>query len=263
MECFVDFIGLCAPGMTSWEEGRGVLRNEQPFKYAELPRINPQVLPPNERRRTTHLIKIALQVACEAIEQSGLDARQIPSVFASSLGDMEITDRICRALSMDERPVSPTQFHNSVHNAPAGYWSIATSAQQNSLSLSAHNASFAAGLLEAACLVNQEVEQALLVAYDVTAPEPLRKYTSVTESFAVAILLSRRGRTRTEIDLRTAEGHQGATPMHASELEKIRQVNPAARSLPLLACLANDKDGNVLLPYVDDQCLAVSVQHAG
>ena len=168
MKCAIDFIGLCAPGMSNWEEAQGILRNEQPFEYAELPSMKPQVLPPNERRRVTRLIKIALQVACEVSELSALEANGVPNVFASSLGDIEITDKICRALATDEKPVSPTQFHNSVHNAPAGYWSIATASKQNSTSLSAHDASFAAGLLETACLVNQEAEKALLVAYDVT-----------------------------------------------------------------------------------------------
>ncbi len=41
----------------------------------------------------------------------------------------------------------PTQFHNSVHNAVAGYWSIATKSTQPMTCLAAHDHSFAAGLL--------------------------------------------------------------------------------------------------------------------
>ena len=32
---------------------------------------------------------------------------------------------VCTALTEPDYPVSPTRFSNSVHNAPAGYWSIA------------------------------------------------------------------------------------------------------------------------------------------
>ena len=110
MKCAIDFIGVCGPGMANWKEAQEILRNTKTFEYVELPSLKPQVLPPNERRRATRLIKIALQVACEVSEQSGLDANGVPSVFASSLGDIEITDRICRALATDEKLVSPTQF---------------------------------------------------------------------------------------------------------------------------------------------------------
>jgi hypothetical protein len=50
---------------------------------------------------------------------------------------------------MAEKMVSPTLFHNSVHNTPAGYFSIATGIQTASVSLSAGDNTFSAGLIEA------------------------------------------------------------------------------------------------------------------
>ena len=43
--------------------------------------------------------------------------------------------------------ISPTQFHNSVHNAAAGYWHIAAGSAAPSLSVGGHDGAFAAGLL--------------------------------------------------------------------------------------------------------------------
>ena len=83
------------------------------------------------------------------------------TVFASSGGDSEVLDKICTALTLPDRPVSPTQFHHSVHNTPAGYWSIATGCTQPSLSLSAYDSSFSAGLLEAAALAWAEAVRVL------------------------------------------------------------------------------------------------------
>ena len=45
--------------------------------------------------------------------------------------------------------VSPTQFHNSVHNAAAGYWSIATGSQQAAHLPGCHDVTAAAALLKA------------------------------------------------------------------------------------------------------------------
>ena len=79
------------------------------------------------------------------------NAQHWQSVFASSGGDYPIIDAICMGLSPRQR-YFPTQFHNSVHNAVAGYWSIATGAQSASSSISAFQDTFAAGIFEAAVL---------------------------------------------------------------------------------------------------------------
>ena len=56
----------------------------------------------------------------------------------------------CAARSpVNRTTVSPTRFHNSVHNAAAGYWTIGAGAMQPATAISAFDASFAQGLLEA------------------------------------------------------------------------------------------------------------------
>ena len=89
--------------------------------------------------------------------------------------------------------MSPTQFHNSVHNAPGGYWSIALATRAPSTSLCAVEASFAAGLLEACAQAVAERRDVLLIAYDVPYPEPLASLWTVAEPFAVAMVLSNEG----------------------------------------------------------------------
>ena len=51
-------------------------------------------------------------------------------MFASTYGDLAITDYMCSTLAKAPMTLSPTRFHNSVHNAAAGYWSIATACRQ-------------------------------------------------------------------------------------------------------------------------------------
>ncbi len=60
-----------------------------------------------------------------------LDGKEpMPAVFACSGGDTDVINRLCSALMLPGCPVSPQQFVNSVHNAPAGYWSIAEAEQR-------------------------------------------------------------------------------------------------------------------------------------
>ncbi len=133
----------------------------------------PQSLPPAERRRTGLAIKVALAVAFDAIAAGQLDARQLATVFTSSGADNDNCDAICKTLASDDRSISPTRFHNSVHNAPAGYWGIASGAMTPATVLCAHDASFGAGLLEALTQVAVEGLGTLLIAYDMPYPEPL------------------------------------------------------------------------------------------
>ncbi|MFP4181226.1 beta-ketoacyl synthase chain length factor [Thiohalospira sp.] len=229
-------IGLVAPGLPSWEAAREVLAGRQEYAPAPLERFVPGVLPANERRRTTPPIKLALQVAEEAVGGVTPEAAELASVFASSDGDLVVVDRICSALAQPDRPVSPTDFHNSVHNAPAGYWGIAAGATEPSTSISAREDTFAAGLLEAATQVMASGAPVLLVAYDHPAPGPLAERPPVRAPFGVSLVLTPdTGAAR----LRLVPGATDeVTPMEEASLEALRRSSPAARSLPLLAGVA-------------------------
>ena len=61
-----------------------------------------------------------------AAEASGLPYTTLRPVFASGNGDGITVGAILEMLTKPDGFVSPTQFHNSVHNAAAGYWSIGT-----------------------------------------------------------------------------------------------------------------------------------------
>src|SRR5690606_42059827 len=62
---------------------------------------------------------------------------------------LAITDYMAATLASDPRSISRTRFHNSVHNAAAGYWTIGAGCTAAATAVSAGPASFAQGLLEA------------------------------------------------------------------------------------------------------------------
>ena len=260
MRLFVSAVGVVAPGMEGWEQAREVLSGRAVWQSQPLGAFKPALLPANERRRTTHLIKLALHTAEDALRDYDGRAAELASVFASSEGDAEIADRICRALLLPDRPVSPTQFHNSVHNAAAGYWAIASGSQRFSTSIAAGPATFAHGLLEAASVAVLEQQDVMLLAYDFPLPPPLYGRGLAREPFGVALILSPHAgpRCRSQLTLSLASG---AAPAHTAEMpwHELVDANPAAASLPLLSLLAANEQGQLHLPCSDRQSVVVEV----
>ena len=248
-----------APGLVGWQNSLSSLKGTVAYRKTPLPKLSPVLLAANEQRRTTHLIKLALQVAHEATETLSDEQKKIATVFSSCEGDTEILDKNCTALTLLDRPISPTHFHNSVHNAPAGYWAIANKNSMPSTSIAAQKISFSAGLLDVAVYIQVEQQQALFVAYDSIAPQTLEKAVCVSESFATALYLSpvKTKNSYGELALSLSD-QEKPDQMDNAKLEKLRTSNPAAHSLPLLSAVAKKIKTNITLPYLSDHRLVIS-----
>jgi len=262
MQLYVDGVGLWAPGLAGWSASREILAGRELYRETALERPAPTILPPTERRRSGNTVLLAVQSAQEAIEHAAVNPRDAASVFASSSGDMEIVHDLCTALAQPERLVSPTRFHNSVHNAAAGYWSIATGSQQVSTSLSCYDTTFAAGLIESAAQVAGEYRPVLFVAYDWPPPPPLHAKRPLSAAFSVGMMLSPKQSEHSiaALKIETAILCAGQINIMADAgMEILRCGNPAARALPLLAAIARHQSAIVTLEYLDGNCLQVGV----
>ena len=260
---FVDGIGLLGPGLSNWVQGRQHLDGSLPYQAGLCILPLPMALPPAERRRAGAVVKVSLAVAQEAVAASGLQASALPSVFSSSSGDGINCHEICAALASNDRLISPTRFHNSVHNAASGYWSISTGAMCSSSVLCAFDGSFAAGLLEAMTQAVVDDSAVLLVAYDTDYPEPLYSKRPVPDTLGVALVLSpwRNAHSVARITLQGTSflTSAAADTMIEAALELLRQAIPAARALPLLQAIARKQTTPLVLAYLDDMQLAVEV----
>jgi hypothetical protein len=255
-------IGVAGPGLPDWPGTRDVLLNRAAYDASQRPTLKSNLLPPTERRRSTEVINLALHVGEEALARAGGDAANVRTVFASSGGDSLILHRICETLATPERLVSPTQFHNSVHNAAAGYWHIGMHSRAASTALSSYDDSFASGLLETVAWLDDDPAPVLLVAYDVPAPPPLFAARPLSAAFGLALLLGRdpaRPHVAT-LNVRLLDARPETEPLLNPALEPLRSGNPAARALPLLQALASGSDVRVALPYFDDAGLEIPVQ---
>jgi hypothetical protein len=256
----IQGIGVLGPGLADWPSAASVLNQTHPYQRERTILPLPSALPSAERRRAGRATQLALAVGAEAVAQAGLDAGTVPSVFSSSGGDGEVCHEICVALAGADRLISPTRFHNSVHNAPAGYWSIAHGCAEASVSLCAHDASFGAGLLEALSQLALNTQPVLLVAYDADYPQPLRARRPIPDAFGVGLLLAPRGSEPALARLKIELCDDAATNLESPELEALRISIPAARSLPLLQRLAQTRRGRIILDYLDTARLAVEVE---
>jgi len=256
---WIGALGVLGPGLADWPGAAAVLAGRAAWQPAPTVLAAPQLLPPAERRRTGRIVKLALTVGLEAVAAAGVDAVDLATVFSSSSGDGLNCHQICETLASDDRQISPTRFHNSVHNAAAGYWSIATGATAPAAVLCAYDGSFAAALLEAVVQVAVARAPCLLVAYDADYPEPLRAARPVPDAFGVALLLTpepaanNAGRIALQLTEAPADRLDGAP------LEALRQAIPAARSLPLLAAIARGQHGRVVLDYLAGVQLAADL----
>ena len=247
-------VALIGPGLPDWAAARAVLSGERAYAHAATVVPAPVLLPPNERRRSSLAVRIALAVGAGARPADG-----IATVFASSSGDVDTCHAICEQLAGEDRLISPTRFHNSVHNAPSGYWSIATRDMRASTSLCAFDGSFAAGLLEAGALVRAGGAPVLLVVYDAPYPEPLRAKRPVTDAFGLALRLAPPAADGALAKLAIAATAARPDALEAPALESMRRTIPAARALPLLGRLARGEPGTAVIDYLEDLALEVAV----
>jgi len=264
MRAWIDGVGLYAPGLANWESSLPVLRGEVPYVATAAPKLAPSLLPADVRRRTTDHIRLAVEVGAQAVAHAAADGAELWSVFASSESDGAITHNICEEVAKSPPQVSPTRFHNSVNNAPAGYWCMAVQSRQPSTSLAAFDASAAAGLLEAVAQTSTEHTGVLLIVHDTPLPEPLNSARPMIAIFGAALVLTPQPTPHSLAQIELAIAPHAGEPSRLPDaaLDGLRTGNPAARMLPLLAALARREAANLQMPYVHSQALQIKVMKA-
>ena len=250
--------GVLGPGLPDWTVARAVLAGAAPYEPAPAPEPAPALLPATERRRASASVRWALTVGEQALRACGREGAEIATVFVSCGGDGIITHQICEALATPPHAVSPTRFHNSVHNAPAGYWSIAVQSTAPSTSLSGFHGAFAIGLLEAATQATVQERSVLLLAYDLPYPEPMHALWPITQPFAASLLLDPPAAAGVALDIELREG--AARESWPGMLPVELRANPAARALELFTAALRGGASRVELPYSEASHLAVEVR---
>ena len=260
LSAWIDGIGFLAPGLPDWPSARAVLRGETPLTAAPSILPVPSILPPPERRRASRVVKLTLAIGLEAVADAGADVSTLATVFTASGADGHNCHALCEQLASDDRQISPTRFHNSVHNAAAGYWGIATKSMAPCQVICAYDASFGAGLLDALGQVVVDQQPTLLISYDSEYPEPLHNKRDTPDCAGLALLLTPEKTARSQARITVSPSNAAADTLGDAALESLRLAIPALRSLPLLQKLARGEAGPVCLDYLAPLQLQVDLQ---
>ena len=239
----VEGIAFWASRLPGWDIARAVIRGEMAAPEAAAPRPAPTLLAPTERRRAPDTVAIALEVAAKACAAAARAPADLPSVFASTHGDLAISDNMCATLASTPTLISPVKFHNSVHNAAAGYWSMGTASYAPYTAISAFHYTFAAGLLEAVTQAISEHRPVLYVAFDIEAKGPLGTIAPSRGLLGAALVLAplTSDRPGARLVLQVVTGNAVTPTAATSPAAGWVSENALAPCLPLFEALALEK----------------------
>ena len=247
---YIEGIGFWASRLPGWENARAILRGEAQAPATAQTRPAPALLPPAERRRAPDTVAVSLEVAARACEMAERDPKLLPSVFASTHGDLAISDAICDTLAKTPLLTSPTKFHNSVHNAAAGYWTIATGCLKPYTSVSGYYFTFGEGLLEAASQALSGSTPVLFVAFDIEARGPVGTMQPSRGVFAGALVISPQtsGRHLATLEFEVREESQPQASAARAQNAALVEGNAMANGLPLFEALADGVERSIVQP---------------
>ncbi|MEN8196899.1 MAG: beta-ketoacyl synthase chain length factor [Pseudomonadota bacterium] len=247
MRIWLSGIGISAAGVSDWENARSIVCGTREFEAAEYSYRAPELLSGAERRRCPASVKLALDVAEQARIMSGLEGGDMAGVFASMTGDGPIVTRSLATLADNPHYLSPTDFHNSVHNAAVGYWAIASGSRHGATSLTAAEESFAAALLKAAMQVLSGNVPVMLCAYEVPFLAPLDVKAGIRVPFGAALVLHGEppAASLAKLDIALEEGGTAPSRPLRDFWSGLFDTNPAARIIPIAEQIALMEPGEM------------------
>jgi len=264
--CNVIGLGAWGESFDSWQSLARLLKGNgtDPEKVSGP---KPQVIPANERRRAPLPVRLAVESSWQASQMAKTDPKELSCVFVSGFGDTQLTDYMCKVLAGESKELSPTKFHNSVHNAAAGYWTISTGCEQAANSVAAFENSVSMTLLEGMIQCIEEDKPILLTFFDAPVSHILTDIMGPGDSFSSSIVIvpesfSHQSDYAKKI---TATLEQVSCEWPAlnvcSDAIKISYTNnPSARVFSLLELLADESGSKtIVLPLSEQTALSVRV----
>lgn len=265
LKCKVASLGTWNGYFENWVALQALL-NGSPMPESKLKSPKPEIIPANERRRAPLPVKLAIESSMQATLEQQIDPKTLSCVFVSGLGDTELTDYMCKVLASDNKELSPTKFHNSVHNAAAGYWTISTDTMSAANSIAGYQQSVSLALFEAMVQCQSENTPILVTFYDAPVSQVLQPLLHNQEAFAFSLVLYPES-SDVPGQLITATVETIKTPdwpvlaVENDYLNLLYQSNPNARVLCFAELLNNPSlfDGCLAMPLSDETTLSIKI----
>jgi hypothetical protein len=182
---YVRGVGLWTPGYPSplaWCSGEA---------DPEATKPSASLLEGPLRRRATPLTRMGIEVLQQVAAIGKADLATIPSVWATAHGEHSAAIALLGMMQRGEGKLSPTKFHNSVHNTASGYASISSGNCAPSTTLTGGAELVASAFIEAACMLDEFDRDIAMVLADEPLLPPFDRADAST-ALAIALLLSPR-----------------------------------------------------------------------
>ncbi|MFC3095377.1 hypothetical protein DRW07_16075 [Alteromonas sediminis] len=261
LTCKVAGVGAWGANFENWHDLQALLCGQPlPDKPQKGPK--PAIIPANERRRAPLPVRLAVESSWQAVQHAQVEPASLTNVFVSGLGDTDLTDYMCKVLASENKELSPTKFHNSVHNAAAGYWTISTNTMTAANSVAGYQESVSLALFEAMVQCEAEGVPMLVTFYDAPVSEVLKPLLENTHAFAFSLVLfpsvSDHGMA-ISATIREAIAPEWPTLSAQSDyLQSLYTSNPCARVLSLAEMLMqqNAKHDAITMPLSEQTTIS-------
>ena len=220
-------------GLSAAVTGYGIAAPADPRRAS----VSPAVLPPALRRRASALSVLACEALAQAAADGGVALATVPLLLGSAYGEIGTAVEMMRSFAEDVGLPSPTRFHNSVHNTPVSYASIAFGNRGFSTALAAGPETVPMALIEAAALLDERGGDALVVFADEPVPVPFAPEQSwIAAAVALHLSATPAPATRARISMLRRGCGDVAVP------EQLR-CHPCAGAFALVDAVANRRSG--------------------
>lgn len=130
----------------------------------EIHKVDTDIIPARLRRRMSFLTQMMICCATKCLQGCVYDNENLGVIIATGWGELETTEKLLVAITdSEEIALSPTQFHNSVHNTAAGYLGIILKVQGPTLTISQENHSLETALIAGHLLIKSGQAPKVLV----------------------------------------------------------------------------------------------------
>jgi hypothetical protein len=243
---YVRGLGLWTPGFASPEAWcRGESKASVVTPEADL-------LSGALRRRATGLTRMAVEVFRQATRAADCDVATVPIVWATSHGEHATAIKILGMMRSGEGKLSPTHFHNSVHNTASGYASIAAGNCAPSTTLTGGAELAASAFLEATCHLEATAEDVVVVLADEPLLPPFEQHDSKSP-LALAFCLS----SRSERASAVLSGFRRDAVAPVKNHDRFGRLYVSS-ALPLLERIVHRRPGTVALELVGERSGPIS-----
>lgn len=243
--------GLWSPGfadVTAWREGR---------PDPEVVKPPCKIVNPRLRRGSSRFANMLGEVVQQAAESAELDVSRVPTVYGSSLGEIETMVTLLRMLFEEDGKLSPNRFKNSVHNAASGLVSIGTANTTFSTAIAGGDRSFETSLLEAWAYLEDEGGDLILAVADDRAPEPLDR---LDDHAALAVAFALRADPPEGVARIAGWRVAEERPPSSVRADPKMLSNCAGPGLALLDAILARRPGPVCVSPMDGHAVVVDVQ---